>query len=157
MLSGVNFGTVTTNSGGTLVLTFDGDATQTLVNEALRSIAYANSSDSPPHFVQIDWVFSDGNAVSQGAGGALRATGSTTVSITSRNDPPSAIVLDDAVTSLAEGTTSAARIKIADIRVIDDNLGTNSLALSGADADVFEIDGAVLYLKPGTTLNYEDK
>ena len=38
--------------------------------------------------MQIDWTFDDGNTGSQGIGGALTATGSTTVSITAVNDAP---------------------------------------------------------------------
>jgi len=44
--------------------------------------------------------------------------------------------------------------KLADIVVSDDALGTNSISLSGADASNFELNGAALYLKAGTTLNY---
>ena len=71
VLSGVTIGTVTTNSAGTLLLTFNGNATQARVNETLQSIAYANSSDAPPASAQIDWTFSDGNSGAQGPGGAL--------------------------------------------------------------------------------------
>ena len=88
VLSGLTIGTVTTNSAGTLVLTFNINATQARVNETLRSIAYANSNDVPPASVQVDWDFSDGNIVAQGSGGALSATGSTTVSIITVNDAP---------------------------------------------------------------------
>ena len=88
VLSGVTIGTVTTNSAGTLLLTFNGSATQARVNETLRSIAYANSSDAPPASVQINWTFNDGNSGSQGSGGPLSATGSTTVTITAVNDAP---------------------------------------------------------------------
>ncbi|HUQ53067.1 MAG TPA: tandem-95 repeat protein, partial [Gammaproteobacteria bacterium] len=85
---GVNVGTVTTNSGGTLVLAFNSGATQDRVNGVLQAIAYSNSSDTPPASVQIDWSFSDGNTGAQGAGGALSATGSTTVAILSSLDRP---------------------------------------------------------------------
>ncbi|MFK7915470.1 MAG: Ig-like domain-containing protein [Pseudomonadales bacterium] len=54
----------------------------------MQSIAYSNSSDTPPANVQIDWSFSDGNTGEQGSGGALVATGSTTVDITAVNDEP---------------------------------------------------------------------
>ncbi|MCP4391288.1 MAG: hypothetical protein GY802_23550, partial [Gammaproteobacteria bacterium] len=77
-----------TNSGGTLVLTFNTNATSALVDSTLQSIAYSNSSDTPPATAQIDWSFDDGNAGSQGTGGALQATGSTTVTITAVNDEP---------------------------------------------------------------------
>ncbi len=88
ILSGVTIGTVTTNSGGTLLLTFNSNATQARVNETLRAIAYANNSDAPPASVQIDWTFSDGNTGAQGSGGALSVVGSTTVAITAVNDAP---------------------------------------------------------------------
>ncbi|MCU7805801.1 MAG: DUF4347 domain-containing protein, partial [Candidatus Thiodiazotropha sp. (ex Lucinoma borealis)] len=95
-------GTVTTNSNGTLLLTFNSSATNALVNLAMQQIAYSNSSDPPPVSVQIDWTFDDGNTGSQGEGGALTATGSTTVSITAVNDAP---VIDSASMTLNEGQT----------------------------------------------------
>ncbi|MCP4378449.1 MAG: hypothetical protein GY794_20030, partial [bacterium] len=75
-------GTVTTNSGGTLVLTFNTNATTALVNSTLQSIAYSNSNNTPPASAQINWTFDDGNTDSQGTGGALDVVGSTTVTIT---------------------------------------------------------------------------
>ncbi|MCP4965046.1 MAG: hypothetical protein GY926_07405, partial [bacterium] len=81
-------GTVTTNSGGTLVLTFNTIATSALVDSTLQSITYSNSSDNPPASAQVDWSFDDGNTGSQGTGGALQAVGSTTVTITAVNDEP---------------------------------------------------------------------
>ena len=77
-----------TNAGGTLVLTFNANATNALVNSAMQQIAYANSSDAPPASVQINWTFNDGNSGSQGSGGPLSVTGSTTVTITAVNDAP---------------------------------------------------------------------
>ncbi|MFA7281279.1 MAG: DUF4214 domain-containing protein, partial [Sterolibacterium sp.] len=85
---GTSIGTVSTNASGTLLLTFNSNATQTLVNNTLSAIAYANSSDTPPASVQIDWNFSDGNSGDQGTGATLAATGTTTVSITPANDAP---------------------------------------------------------------------
>ena len=84
----VTIGRVTTNGAGTLTLTFDANATQSLVNSAMQQIAYANTSDAPPSTVQIDWTFNDGNTGAQGIGGALSVTGSTTVQITAVNDYP---------------------------------------------------------------------
>nr|WP_281503908.1 putative Ig domain-containing protein [Aromatoleum anaerobium] len=54
----------------------------------MQQIAYGNTSDAPPATVQIDWTFSDGNTGSQGTGGALSVTGSTTVEIIATNDAP---------------------------------------------------------------------
>jgi uncharacterized delta-60 repeat protein len=88
MLSGVAIGTVTQNAGGTLVLTFGAAATEARVNEAMRDITYANSSENPTGAARIDWSFSDGNAGAQGSGGALAATGFTTVNLSPVNDQP---------------------------------------------------------------------
>ncbi len=80
--TGTTIGTVTTNSGGTLVLTFDANAVwQHFIDGSLRSIAYSNTADDPVPAVQLDWRFSDGNTGAQGPGGPLTATGSTTVTI----------------------------------------------------------------------------
>ena len=87
-VDGVTIGRVTANDAGTLTLTFSGNATQGLVNKAMQQIAYANKSDAPPSQVQIDWTFSDGNTGAQGTGGALKATGSSFVTITGTNDAP---------------------------------------------------------------------
>jgi uncharacterized delta-60 repeat protein len=84
----VTVGSVTANSGGTLSLTFAKTATQALVNKAMQQIAYENLSDAPPGKVQIDWTFSDSNTGTQGTGGTLNASGSTTVTITGTNDFP---------------------------------------------------------------------
>ncbi|MCB0968209.1 MAG: VCBS domain-containing protein, partial [Ilumatobacter sp.] len=71
-----------------LAFSFNASATNSLVNQAMRQIAYANTSDTPPASVQIDWTFNDGNSGAQGVGGALTANGSTTVTITATNDAP---------------------------------------------------------------------
>jgi len=69
-----------TNAGGTLVFTFNGNATQTLVNEALTQIAYANDTDTGP--VLLDVTFNDQNGTAQGSGGALFITKQISVTIT---------------------------------------------------------------------------
>ncbi|MEZ6057924.1 MAG: tandem-95 repeat protein [Planctomycetaceae bacterium] len=87
-VGGVTIGTVTTNSGGTLFLTFNSNATNARVNSAMQQIAYSNNSDAPPAAVQIDWTFNDGNSGAQGSGAASAVGGSTTVNITNVNDAP---------------------------------------------------------------------
>lgn len=89
IVDGTTVGSVVSNSGGTLSLLFDASATQGLVNDVIRQIAYANASATPPVEVQIDWVADDGNAGAHGAGGALQATGNTVVSIIGGVTPPS--------------------------------------------------------------------
>jgi autotransporter-associated beta strand protein len=69
------------------------------------------------------------------------------------NSPPTAVTLTDVVSSLAENVITVARIKIADIVITDDGVGTNEITLSGTDAESFEIVGTVLFLKSGTALD----
>jgi uncharacterized delta-60 repeat protein len=66
---------------GTLTISFLSGTTQANINGVLSQIAYSNTAASlPASPVQIDWTFNDGNtAGGQGTGGALTATGSTTV------------------------------------------------------------------------------
>lgn len=75
----------------------------------------------------------------------------------SANQPPTAVALGNAVTSLPENTSTASAIKVADILITDDGIGTNNLTLSGADASSFEISGTALFIKAGTLLDYETK
>ncbi len=104
VFSDVIIGLVVQNSAGVLTLRFNEEATEFRINKALSSLTYANTSDAPPASVQIDWVFSDGNAGAQGMGGALETIGSTVISINSVNDAPS-VALDVEDQNTAEGTT----------------------------------------------------
>jgi len=60
-------------------------------------------------------------------------------------------------TSLAENTSTSSTIKLADIAITDDALGSNTISLSGDDAAAFKVIGTTLYLKADTTLNYETR
>ena len=73
------------------------------------------------------------------------------------NQAPTGIVLNNQITSIAENTSTATPIKVADIVVNDDGLGTNNLSLSGPDAGIFEISRNGLYIKAGTILDFETK
>src|SRR5262249_28501105 len=70
-----------------------------------------------------------------------------------RNQPPTAMSLKNSVATITQDTPTASAIKVADIAVTDDGLGTNNLSLTGTDAGFFEIKDSALYLKAGTTLN----
>lgn len=115
VVGGVTVGTVTTNSAGTLVLTFNASATNARVNSVMQQIAYSNSSDAPPASAQIDWTFNDNNSGAQGAGGALSAYGSTTVNITPVNDAP--VGTDNTVSTLrdVDYTFTASNFGFSDI------------------------------------------
>jgi hypothetical protein len=85
------------------------------------------------------------------------ATAPFTLGIIDANEAPTAVVLQNTVTTLAENTNTTGRLKVADIAITDDALGTNTITLSGADATQFEVDGTGLYLKAGTALDYESQ
>ncbi len=76
---------------------------------------------------------------------------------TGPNEAPTAIVLNNAVTSLPENSSTTARVKVADIVVSDDGLGVNTLSLTGADVAFFEIIDTSLYIKANTVLDFETK
>jgi hypothetical protein len=67
-----------TNQSGTLVITFNDQATSDRLNEVLQHLNYSNGSTSPPASALIDYVFDDGE----------QATGSILVQISGTNDPP---------------------------------------------------------------------
>ena len=126
-VSGIGIGTVTTNSGGTLLLTFGAGATGVLVNSALQQIAYSNSNNGPPASVQIDYTIDDGNTGTQGTGTPLNGTGtgSITVTIIGVNDAPINVVpgtqtIDEDAT-LTFSTTAPSNV----ISVSDVDAGTN--------------------------------
>jgi len=75
----------------------------------------------------------------------------------SSNQAPTAIALTNTTNSVLENSNTTSAVKISDILVTDDGLGTNSLYLSGADASFFQIIGSALYIKAGTVLDYETK
>lgn len=75
----------------------------------------------------------------------------------SSNQAPTAVALANTTNSVLENSNTTSSVKISDILVTDDGLGTNNLSLSGPDASIFEITGAGLYIKAGTVLDYETK
>lgn len=73
------------------------------------------------------------------------------------NQAPTAVALANITNSVLENSNTTSSLKISDILVTDDGLGTNNLTISGADANFFEIKNAGLYIKAGTVLDYETK
>jgi uncharacterized protein YjiK len=76
---------------------------------------------------------------------------------TQDNTAPTAVLVENATTSITENTSTLVAIRIGDIIVSDDGLGLNTLAISGPDAAFFQIIGATLYLRSGTVLDYESR
>lgn len=72
------------------------------------------------------------------------------------NEAP-ALILIPVIRELQENTEIQTRLKLADLAITDDGLGTNILSLAGPDADMFELNGTELFLKAGTSLNFEQR
>ncbi|MCS7238890.1 MAG: SBBP repeat-containing protein [Thermoguttaceae bacterium] len=76
------------------------------------------------------------------------------------NDPPT-LVVTPAVDIIPEDANTSERIRLADVLVSDDGLGTVRLSLTGPDAELMEIEptegigsfSASLYLRAGTLLD----
>ncbi|WP_303864486.1 cadherin domain-containing protein [Cylindrospermopsis raciborskii] len=79
------------------------------------------------------------------------------ITVTDVNEAPTAVSLTNTTATIAENSSTTNRVKVADINITDDALGTETITLTGADAASFEVDGNALYLKAGTVLNYEVK
>lgn len=73
------------------------------------------------------------------------------------NLAPTAITLTNTVPAIIENSTTTPAVRVADILLTDDGLGTNSYSLSGADAASFQITGSSLFINPGTVLDFETK
>lgn len=122
--AGVRVGSVDTNSGGVLTLTFEANAAQARVDGVLQAIAYAYTGDASVRAVELEWLFSDGNETDeQGSGGYLTALGKTTVSIDAGNESP-VVTASSGVTPFFESSTP----------VVDD-------ASDGASPNHFRIPG----------------
>jgi Cadherin domain/FG-GAP-like repeat len=113
IVDGVAVGSFT-NNGGTLAITFNGNATATLVNRVLEQLTYANGSASPPGSVTIDFNFSDGSA--------SPAFGSITVAITATSDTPPVLTSVESNALYQPGTGGA--LLSPQLSVADDTSST---------------------------------
>lgn len=73
------------------------------------------------------------------------------------NAAPTGLTLANATAAIDENTTTVLRVKVANVAIADDGIGTNVLSVTGSDAQYFEADSTGLYIKAGTVLDYETK
>jgi phosphodiesterase/alkaline phosphatase D-like protein len=123
----------------------DGPAWVTTSGTTVKATAPIGISEEQLAALTLRLAFSDGQA-------AVPLAVQLTL-----NKAPSALTLANTVSSLAENSSTASRIKVADIVITDDASGSNTISLSGADAASFEVSGNALFLKAGTALNFEAK
>jgi hypothetical protein len=154
----VTLGTVTTNSGGALTLTFASGVTTAQVQAAIRQIAYSNSRQSlaagETASVTLNWVLDDqnsnvttgsgtaGTGTDQGSGGKLIVVARQTVTLHGNNDAP---VLSDTTLTLSQSEDAAIPPSGA--------VGTLISALASsniADNDITNPKGLAITLADGT-------
>jgi hypothetical protein len=73
------------------------------------------------------------------------------------NGAPTAVTVENVASVLESNGNAQVDIKVGDIVIVDDGLGSNTITLSGADAAQFKLVGTELFLKAGTLLNAEAK
>jgi VCBS repeat-containing protein len=102
--------------------------------------------------------YSGADSFSYRASDGLANSNAATVNLTINavNDAPTGVSFASTTTAFNEGIDASTGVKVADIVIADADLGTNNLALTGADAGLFQIIGSALYLHTGV-LNYETK
>lgn len=80
-----------------------------------------------------------------------------TITLTSIANAPPNVSLTGATTTLPEDTDTTSRIKVGDIVIADDGVGSNHLTLEGTDKALFDIIGFELFLSEGTVLDSDTK
>ena len=125
-------GAVQQNSGGRLTIAFMG-ASQSEVNEVLSSIAYSNSSDTPPGNVELNWTFSDN---------ALSTTQTQTVYITPVNDVSP--YFSNATTSISYTDTSS-----------DDDFSNTTGVISATDPEGNDLSYSIVGGTDSGTIVYK--
>jgi phosphodiesterase/alkaline phosphatase D-like protein len=151
----LNSGIETTKDLAPYFIDIDGDNLQlvklagpewiTVAGTVLKATVPAKLTEAQLAAINLQLGFSDGKALAN------------FTPVLTLNAPPSKLELANATSSLAENSSTSRRIKVADIVITDDALGTEIFSIAGADAASFELDGFSLYLKAGTVLNYEAK
>ena len=76
------------------------------------------------------------------------------ITVTDVNDSPR-ISLANTTTAIAEDADLTTPVKVSDIVIADDGIGTNQVLLSGTDASRFEVVGTELFLRSGQQLDFE--
>ena len=86
---------------------------------------------------------------------SAESTASHSLEITDVNESPT-VSLSNVISTLPIGANIGSSIRVADIVIVDDALGSENLSIAGPNADSFEIIGSELRLRQGTLLSSLD-
>jgi hypothetical protein len=134
-----------TISGGADAATFDIDGSSLIITETFDFESYSDTDGD--NIFEIEITVNDG---------IDNYSESFSITVIDVNEAPT-VSLSNLVSSLEENTDTSLAIKVADIIIADDALGTNVLSLTGADAASFTIIENELFLVAGVTLDFEIK
>ena len=153
--------TLNTGTPGQIVITFANNGTiptTALVNEVMRAITYANSSDDPPASVTLDWSFSDGNAGNAQGTGANPGivVGSAVITITPVNDAPT-LAATGANPNYVEGAAAATLFTGVTVSTVEAGQTITGLTLivtnvSNGAAEILRIGGIDVSLTNGNSV-----
>jgi hypothetical protein len=146
----VPLGDLADNGGSTRTMALPADSPALNAGDNARVPADLSDRDGDGDTAEPDPFDQRGSGFARVSGGAVDIGAFEA----QQNTAPS-VALANTTTSLAEDASTTSAVKVADIVVTDDALGTNELSLSGADAALFEVVGTGLYLRAGTTLDFE--
>ena len=73
------------------------------------------------------------------------------------NLPPTALSIFNVISNIPENSSTLESIRIATIDISDDGFGANLIKLAGDDRDLLEVVGNDIFIKKGSTLDYEAK
>ena len=149
--------TLATTTGITFVSGSNQSAAMTMegllsdLNQAIDGLVY-----SPPNNFTGDATLTvHTDDLGNTGGGSLTDVDELTITVNVTNDAPTGVVLVNEVASLPQDTDTSSAIKVADVVITDDGVGTNTISLTGTDATSFTVVGTELYLAAGTVLDYE--
>jgi hypothetical protein len=80
-----------------------------------------------------------------------------TLTITDVNEAPTDLTITPLVQSLPESANTSSPLTVAQLQIVDDAIGTNSLTLTGPDARFFSISGTNLQFASASGLDFEAK
>ncbi|MEM7257570.1 MAG: cadherin-like domain-containing protein, partial [Pseudomonadota bacterium] len=152
------FGTVTTNSGGLLVMAFDANATKARIEALLQSVEYQNTSNWPadingwPHdHVVLEWTFNDNGIRDDGSSDPTQnqiGIGYSHIDITTTDSQPQLVLNEDLYINVGSQDKILDRINLTYVDV-----DTTDSALV---YEITNITGNVTVKKNGMVLNTGD-
>jgi Ca2+-binding RTX toxin-like protein len=160
VVGGLVFGTITSNSGGEIVIDFTSSATPAtsdLVDEVIQAIEYKIDNDNPPASVDLKYVLDDGSPDALQGGGAQAASdfGLVTVQINPIDDAADAV--DDVKTT--DEATSTVITVLGNDTDPDGPSAPSVMEIEGtpvADGDVINlVSGAKLTYHADGTITYD--